>query len=191
MESGPFISVDEYLELDRNAGQLGEAAYAYEYHCGRVFALAGESWDHSNIAVNIQDSLSSHFRERGCRSYPGNVRVKTRDSYVYPDITVVCREPNLTGQRPPSVLNPVLAVEILSPSTESRDRTWKLDEYMAIPSLQEYWIVHQNRPRVLRHFRVADAWSIVVVEGRFASLSSQHFEIDITLRSIYKDIDLK
>ena len=191
VESEPYISVEEYQELNQNAGQIGDAAYAYEYYRGRVYALAGSSLPHAIVAGNIHDVLSPHFRKRGCRSFRGDVQVKTTESYVYPDITVLCGEPQLTDTRPPSLLNPVLLVEVLSPSTESRDRTWKLDEYLALPSLREYWIVSQKEPRVFQYLRENDGWRLEMAAGMDAVLRSRSFEIEIPFAQIYEGVEME
>ena len=86
------------------------------------------------------------------------MRVKTgkANSYRYPDIAVVCGQPEFADSHVDTLLNSTLLIEILSPSTEASDRGDKFAEYRGISSLQEYLLVAQDRPCMERYMRQGD-----------------------------------
>ena len=76
------------------------------------------------------------------------VRVSPEGLYTYPDLIVVCGAPEFLDNRRDTILNPILIVEVLSPSTEAYDRGFKSAQYRTLESLQEYALVSQDEPRV-------------------------------------------
>ena len=149
-----LLSPEEYLEAERRAETK------HEYWGGEIIAFAGASERHNLLVGNLIGSLGPQLRGSRCRAYPSDLRVRTRpDHYLYPDVTVVCGESRLADEKRDVLLNPTLVVEVLSPSTEARDRTGKLDQYRKVPSLQEYLLVAQKARRVQRYTRQeSDFW---------------------------------
>jgi Uma2 family endonuclease len=86
-------------------------------------------------------------------------------------------------------MNPCVIVEVLSKSTASRDRGWKLQNYCKIPSLIDYVLVSQDRPFV-EHFvrRPEGNWMFEFMEGLDFSLKLAAIELTIPLREIYLDV---
>lgn len=138
----PPLTEDEYLRLDRQAETKSE------FHDGQMFAMAGGSLNHSLLANSIGALLRSQVPD-GCRVFNADLRIKISASkaYTYADCSVICGEPEFSGDRQDNVLNPVLVVEVLSPSTEGDDRGKKFELYRTIGSLREYLLVHQDRCR--------------------------------------------
>ena len=73
---------------------------------------------------NLITVFNVQLRPRGCRSYSNDMRVRVAKTrmYTYPDVTVVCQQPQFLDNRRDNLLNPRLIVEVLSPSTEAYDR---------------------------------------------------------------------
>lgn len=147
----PRISPDEYLTHERTSD------VRHEYVDGEVFAMVGSSLRHNEIAGNIFATLRLSARDRGCRAYMSDakVRVELANAYYYPDVVVTCDPP--ANDR--YVINaPSLIVEVLSDSTESIDRRSKRPHYQSIPSLRELVLVAQDERRVEVYRRTADGW---------------------------------
>lgn len=146
-------SPDAYLARER------EAESRHEYLDGEMLALAGASLRHSLILTNTLSALGKQLEDGRCFAVPNDLRVRTPDRslYAYPDIVAWCGEPALEDDREDTLTNPVLIVEILSPSTEAFCRGEKLARYRTIPSLVCYLLVAQHRMRVERYVRDPEA----------------------------------
>src|SRR5947208_8600621 len=139
---GLSMSVEEYLELDRNSLDT-----RYEYIDGYVYMLAGGSADHSTIRINVLTVLHRLLHSSSCRVYNSDLRVRlSKKRFVYPDVTVSC-DPRHRGKID-IVEYPRLIVEVLSPSTEGYDRGRKFSYYRACPVLQEYVLIDVHRQAV-------------------------------------------
>jgi len=118
------------------------------------------------------------------------VKTPTLPPYRYPDAMVVCGE--MRFERIHSVdalLNPLLIVEVLSPSTAARDFEDKFAAYQAIPSFREYLLIAQDSSRVTHYTRQADGkWARADVAGLDATLRLDCVAGTLSLRDIYKDI---
>ena len=118
-----YFTSEEYLAMER------EAETKSEYHAGRIYALAGASESHVLIASNLVVSLGGQLRDKPCRVYASDMRVKVTSfgMYTYPDVVVVCGQARFEDTRRDTLLNPTVIVEILSPSTEGYDRGRKFE----------------------------------------------------------------
>jgi Uma2 family endonuclease len=146
-------TIEQYIELEKSSEER------YEYFDGEVFAMAGDSLEHAIIATNMAGSLNNKLGGKNCRAINSDVRVKvpTDPPYRYPDVTVVCGEPvteKYLGQV--MLVNPLLLVEVLSPTTKDYDTDGKFLAYQSIASFQEYLLVAQECPHVTRYVRQAD-----------------------------------
>ena len=120
------------------------------YLDGEMFAMAGSSFNHNVIVGNILGELRQQLKGRPCRVCPNDQRVHIPATglYTYPDVVVVCGEPQFQDGEIDTLLNPILIVEVLSPNTEADDRGEKFEHYQTIESLAEYVLVAQDRPRI-------------------------------------------
>jgi Uma2 family endonuclease len=143
-------TLEEYLEPDRTAEER------LEFRDGEIFCMSGGSEWHYEIKGNMFAFLKSHLRERGCRVFNGNVRVKVPSAppYRHADVSALCDEAKFEEiGGVDALVNPQLLVEVPSPSTEAYDRGDKFSHYTSIPTLREYMLVAQHRPHVTRLFR--------------------------------------
>jgi len=136
-----YITPEEYLHRERNA------EYRSEYFQGEMFAMTGASANHNLIVLNTGASLREQLKKKPCRVYPSDLklRIEATGLYTYPDVSVVCGEPRLESERGEVLLNPIVLVEVLSESTEAYDRGKKFEHYRAIPGLQHYVLISQDR----------------------------------------------
>ncbi len=140
----PSLTPEQYLEIER------AAEFRNEYYNGHVYAMSGGSAPHGYIIANWVRRLGNALDKLPCRVAGSDLRVRVSPGglYTYPDVVVVCGEPQYADGRIDTLLNPVLIVEVLSPSTEAYDRGFKFTQYRKLESLQEYVLVSQGEPRV-------------------------------------------
>lgn len=144
-----YISPEEYLRLER------QADYRSEYLNGEIFAMSGASRAHNLITTNINRDISQQLMGRACESYAGEMRVKVRPAglYTYPDVVVVCGEPQFEDEELDTLLNPTVLLEVLSKSTERYDRMSKTFYYRSIESMTEHLLVAQHQVRVEQYVK--------------------------------------
>lgn len=161
----PRFTEAEYLALE------GVAETRHEFIQGDILGMAGAELDHNQIVQNIRFAFGLQLRGQPCRVLGGDQRVlaeATRE-YFYPDVLVTCLEPDLVDPAPRSLRNPQTIVEVLSRSTEAKDRGAKWLPYKTIPSLNEYLTVASNVQRIEHHQRGADGWIVkTILEGQIA-----------------------
>jgi Uma2 family endonuclease len=154
--------------------------------------MSGGSRCHAEIEVNLLSSLGDRLFTQGCRVYPANLRIKVPSAppYRYADASVACGTiefEKIAGVD--TLVNPVLLIEVLSPSTEAYDRGDKFAHYQSIASLREYWLVAQHRAHVTQLVRgEGGAW----LHRDFTSiddiLTPAAFELSLPLREIYRGV---
>ena len=129
-----YVAPDEYLELER------KATSKHEYLKGEVFPMTGASLRHNLITVNIATELKQQLKQTDCKVLVSDMRVAASGAtlYTYPDVVVVCAEPQLEDKQLDTLLNPCLIIEVLSKSTAAYDREIKFGYYRTIESLTEY-----------------------------------------------------
>ena len=131
-----YMTVEEYLQLDRESPDA-----RYDYLDGQVIRCAGGSPQHAEIATNVISILKQFLRGSPCHVFTSDVRIRFSASrYVHPDIAVSCDERDWVD--PEAIRYPCLVVEVLSPSTEARDRGQKFADYRACPTIQEYLLIN-------------------------------------------------
>ena len=163
----------------------------HEYLDGEIFAMTGTSLRHNDIVWNIASSLHSQFRGRPCRASVGELRIQvsTTGLYTYPDVVVVCGEPQLADAELDTLLNPTLIFEVLSPSTEAYDRGKKFAHYRTIESLAEVVFVSQERVQVERFSRQPGAGWLLLEANRLEDrLALTSINCEILLADIYERV---
>jgi Uma2 family endonuclease len=137
-----WVSPAEYLEIER-ASDL-----KYEYENGRIYAMAGGTQAHARIAYNMANLLDDHLTNKPCRFFQSDIKVQVAaDKYYYPDVTVTCNPEDIKDSLD-MIRAPHLIVEVLSPSTEYRDRGPKLRAYQACKSIEEYMLISTQQQAV-------------------------------------------
>jgi Uma2 family endonuclease len=139
----PRLTPEQYLEIER------AAEFKSEYYNGRMYAMSGASYKHVRITGNFAYRLRNCLEKRPCAVLTSDLRLRVAPGglYTYPDL-VVCGEPKFADNQADTLLNPLLIVEVLSPSTEAYDRGFKFAQYRTLEPLQEYALVSQQEPRV-------------------------------------------
>jgi Uma2 family endonuclease len=144
------MTVDEYLTWAE------ERPGRYELLDGSVFAMSPEGAGHAEKKAAVHAALLAGIRARGlpCYVLPDGMTVRINDVTAYePDALVYCG-----AKIAPSAIevpNPIIVVEVLSPSTRHIDLSAKLADYFRLPSIMHYLIVDPTKPRIIHHARGA------------------------------------
>jgi len=184
-----YLSKEEYFELEENALEK------YEYYDGEIWAMSGGSFRHSRLCSNINYELNGKARNRkDYVSLESNLKISIQkySHYVYPDASVLCGKPIFEENRTDIILNPLLIVEVLSPSTENYDRTKKFDKYRSLPSFKEYVLIAQDLMRVEVFFRQDEShWFYTVYTQASDLVMLRSLDCDILLADIYDKVELE
>lgn len=182
-------TAEEYLAAER------EAEYKSEFDGGEILPMPGASRHHDRIAVDVTTNLNVQLSSRNdCEVFSADMRVHVplTGLYTYPDATVVCGEPRFTGIDVDTLLNPIVLIEVLSDSTENRDRGEKFAQYQTVPTLEEYVLIDQYRPRVEVYRRHTEGqWLYSRVDGLDASFALASVGCTLALRDVYRRVSFE
>src|SRR5437899_1032116 len=165
-----FVSVDDYL-AGEPASQI-----KHEYIAGAVYAMAGGTTDHNQIAINFVLAVRPHLRGTPCRVFALDVKVRLKiadeEVFYYPDVMIGC-DPRDTHKL--YLRFPKVRVEVTSDSTERLD------------SREEYLIVAQDRPEVTI-FRRAGNWRPEVATRLEEAVPLNSIGLTFPLSAIYEGV---
>ena len=181
-----FVTLDKYRAISETAEER------LEYRDGEIFTMAGGSANHSAIAVNVTTTLNITLRDTSCRVYNGDMRIWVPEFQcgTYADALVINGKPEFNGDRTDEILNPLLIVEVLSPSTEGYDRGEKFRKYRSIPSLAEYLLISQSEPYIEHYFKPEnnDVWQFQTCDRLEQTMKLHSLNIEIPVSEIYRRI---
>lgn len=180
----PYISPEEYLELDRAAERRSE------YVDGLMIAMAGASPAHIFIVNNISFELTGQTRGR-CRVGVNDARlhIPDRKSYFYPDVIVSCAEFEIIGDLDDIFVNPRVLVEVTSKGSAGYDRNLKFAHYRSVASLADYLTVDQFRPFVEHHSRQPDGgWTSTEYASLDTVIAIPSISAVLKMSEVYRDI---
>ncbi len=160
--------------------------------------MAGESPEHGTICTNLTMLIASQLRGTPCQAWAKDTKVRSgptprprqppRGMFSYPDVVVVCGEPCFHDQYRDVLLNPVVLIEVVSPTTEAFDRGDKFFRYRTwLPSLSDYILVAQATP-LLDHFQRQPHghWELSSASGLASSLSIDSIACTLRLADVYE-----
>lgn len=178
-----LFTEDEYLIIE------AQSDYRSEFHNGRIYAMSGESSEHSIISVRVLSLLDSQLSRRGCTVYNNDmlIRVPSGNNY-YPDASALCgtAESRKESGKPQALYNPTLIVEVLSDSTASFDRSTKFEYYQTLSSLQIYVMIAQDRVKVDMVTRLANGdWNLHIATDLDEVLQLPALNVQLALKDIY------
>lgn len=181
-----YLTPDEYLLIERRAETKSE------YIDGVMYAMAGASPNHNIVLSNLITELNLQLRPTPCLVFPSDmkVRIPDRRKYLYPDVSVVCRQPVYADNDKYVLLNPLLVVEILSESTAAYDRSRKFLWYQQIEALEEYVLVSQDEPLVETYHRQSDGtWTYTKLDRLDAVMTLRSVNCAIPLKTVYSKVE--
>ncbi len=176
------MTVEEYFAFDE------ASEYKNEYIDGEVYPMTGGTAYHAEIMLNVGFALRLRLRDGEFHFYSSAMRIRVSPArYLYPDLSVVCGEPEL-DEPAINLFNPTLVAEVLSPATANKDRGFKRDLYQSIPSLQVYLIIDQFKAQVEVASRGASGWPVRTFSGLDAIVPLPALGCDLPLADIYDGI---
>ena len=185
-----FVTLDEYRAISETSEER------LEYRNGEIFTMSGGTSNHSAIAVNITSTLFIALRDNDFRVYNGDMRIWIPEFNcgTYADALVINGEPEFNDTRTDEILNPLLIVEVLSPSTQSYDRGEKFRKYRSIPSLSEYLLVSQSEPYIEHYSKSnsksenGDIWQLQISDRLEQKVILPSINIEVFLSEIYRRV---
>lgn len=179
---------DEYRAMEETAEER------HEYCNGEIITMSGGSPAHSRIIVDTTTCLNVALRDTNFQTYNGDLRIwiPTFNHGTYPDVFVINGEPEFNGDRTDEILNPLLIIEVLSPSTEGYDRGEKFRKYRSLASFCEYLLVSQSEPYIEQYHNSnpdsKERWEWQVYDRIEQSIFLHSLKIEIPLSEIYRRI---
>ncbi len=179
-----YLTPEEYLTWER------KQPFKNEYHTGQIIAMSGASRTHNRITVDITVQLSNQLMNSECEVFASEMRVRTSPevSYFYPDVIVVCGEPHFEDDTFDTLLNPIVVLEVLSPSTAAFDRGEKFEHYKKLVSLQEYVLISQDSVRVDYYCLQETQWNRNTFQHLEDVLILASIACEVPLQAIYRRV---
>ena len=180
-------AADTYITLEAYLASERKAKVKSEYIHGEIFAMSTANLAHTLITLDIASELNIQLRGSPCKVITNDIRVRTgpKGTYFYPDVVAFCGTPQFEDNVFNTLLNPVLIVEMLSPSTEVYDRGKKFSHYQKLVSLREYILVSQDRVHV-DHYRLSETqWVGKAFHTPEDVLLLSSIDCKLSLRDIY------
>ncbi|WP_342149972.1 Uma2 family endonuclease [Methylorubrum sp. SB2] len=156
---------------------------------GELVMMSDPTENHEQIAGNIGAPLKLAMDATGCRSYQGGMRVQRSDDSrgrdkTRPDIVVRCGP----RQNRTAVTDPLVVVEVLSPSTMDHDRGGKLKFYKSLPTLRHIALVYQDQMQVEPYERTDEGWRLDVLTAPDETLRFDAVGFEIEVERVYFDV---
>ncbi len=178
----PSLTEQEYLTLNRAADIKSEFAD------GIMYAMAGGTLMHAQLASRLIAELWRQIGSRPCIVFTSDAQVHTSKSpsYFYPAVSVVCGEPQTHEGSDDILTNPCVIAEVLSPSTADYDHGKKFAHYREIPTLQDYLLIHPDQILIEHYARQSDGnWLLSERRGMEALVNVSSLECSLALVRIY------
>ena len=183
-DSQRHYTVDDYFTVE----EMSEVKH--EYYNGEIFAMAGASLSHNEIAANVLSELRAFLRNSDCGVYGSDLRVQTPGGlYTYPDVSVICGSVHLAPDRSDTATNPIIIVEVLSDATEEYDRGDKFTLYKAILPLGHYLLISQTKILVDHFQRIkGEEWNCHPMTKPGDLIAIPELHIELSLQHIYRRV---
>ena len=180
----PRLTEKDYLALERTA------THKSEFVGGEVFAMFGGSARHSRLVGRVFSKLDAQLEGSPCAPFTSDLRVRTPlGDQFYPDVSVCCGSIQMPDGSKDVYSNPIVIVEVLSPSTANYDRGLKFVLYREIPSLSDYLIFHFDELHVEHYTRQPNnSWLLQHHHGEAARISLPSIQCELALASIYEGV---
>jgi Uma2 family endonuclease len=180
------MSVKEWRALERESRDA-----KHEYIDGYVYAMAGGSQAHAQIAGNAYIAIRNAIGDGPCMAYMSDVATRLSESrYTYPDLVVACEGAEVALREKTELEAPRIALEVLSDSTEHYDRTRKFTYYRQCETLQEYVLVNTESQLVEVYRRMDDGWGLFRMYGPRDEMELASIGARIPVSALYRRTDV-
>jgi len=190
-----YYTLEQYLEIEREADERNE------FVDGEIYGMAGESGKHGDISLNLAGIFYNELRGSKCRARTKDTKVRSgsvkeqfgREMISYPDLVVICGEPEYHDKHKDIVLNPTVIIEVLSDSTAKFDRGTKFTRYRSYnPTLTDYVLVSQDEAHVEHYIRQANGdWILREYYGADKSFQIDSIACSLNLADVYDRVEFE
>lgn len=159
----------------------------YELIDGQPVAMAGAKKNHTALVSSLIMAIGNHLEANNspCFPYSSDLKVIIDEfNFYYPDIVVDCGDSNDSAEQPK------LIIEVLSTSTQAKDKTTKFADYQMLPSLQEYAVIEQDFMEVLV-YRKADHWKNPSVYHQGDTVQFDSLGFALPIETLYRRVKLQ
>lgn len=187
VKKSKFYSPEEYLALEE------KAEFRSEFDDGEIVAMAGGSFNHARIIGNINRAFGAKLN-KNCESVTTDVKVQVENyrKFYYPDVLVICGKPDFYEKRKDTIVNPILIVEVLSETTEAKDRGEKMLAYRTLESLREYVLVSQDKAVVEQYIKNADGdWIHKATIGLKSIVKFESINVEVEIEELYARVEFE
>ncbi len=188
LKTATVSTPEDYLIFER------ENVSRHEYLDGEIYAMAGESLSHSRVCVNLGGEVRAKLKGKSCEALSPNMKVRTSNAslFSYPDLTIVCGEPQFHDVKKDVLMNPKVVFEVLSPSTAEYDRTTKFQRYRTgNETLTDHILISQDKYFVEQFTRQTDNnWVYRSYSALEDNVKIESIECELSLREIYDRVEL-
>ena len=177
---------EEYLQLEEKSQEK------HEYRNGEIVLMTGGTTNHNRLVLDFCTYLNLALIEKNAEVFVGDVRLWIPDyrEYTYPDIMVIQGQPVYQSPGKTTITNPTIIVEVLSKSTQARDRGNKFRFYRSIPEFKEYILIDQYSVLVEHFVKTSEhQWMLTEYETKESKLSLNSVNFKIGLEALYKWIN--
>ena len=188
-----YVTPAEYDQLELESG------IKYEWFSGEVFplggyahAMAGARPVHNIIAAQALAQLVNQLDDQPCdaRGSDQRVKIEAHDAITYPDIVVACPPHEYDERHTTALFNPRVIIEILSPSTEKRDRNEKFAMFRSVASLKHYILIASEYKSIEHFERDGERWIYNVAHKDDDCITLSDLNCHLCVRDVYKRLDL-
>lgn len=180
-------TIEEYLQMEETSAEK------HEYYQGEIFAMSGAKVPHNMISLNIAIALGNKLKGKTCKPFNSDQRiyVEKNSLFTYPDISIVCGDPETRNNDELNLVNPTVIIEVLSSSTKNYDRGEKFKLYRDIPTLKEYTLVDSESISV-EAFYINDTghWELTEYKNIEDTLFIKAIQSSFELSEIYEGTKL-
>lgn len=176
---------EEYLAYDEASPEK------HQFYKGEIFAMSGGSFNHAKIGTNATSQFQAILSGSSCEVMNSDMRVTTVSGLdTYPDASIYCGDPELTDNNH-TLTNPVLILEVLSPSTRNYDQGDKFTHYRSIPTLQDYVLIESEFIHVAHYQRQGKhEWLLREYQQAEDELLLTSIQRTIVVADLYKNTKL-
>ena len=191
MNAAPILkySIADYLQSEENALEK------HEFYQGEIFAMAGASIPHNQIAKNTLYNIESHLRKTDkCQIFPGDLKIhcEANSLFTYPDLSIVCSKIETLENHRDIVTNPTVLIEVLSKSTQDYDRGGKFKLYRDRPSLKEYFLISSLEILVEKYSKQTDgSWVLQEYKTEFDLFAIASIDMQIEVKDLYRNVEFE
>ena len=179
------MTIEEFLDFAESSEER------YEYIDGEPIKMTGGKLNHFRITNGVQSLLNVMLANTDFEVFAGGMLIRVGEArLVAPDLSVVCGEPE-TESDTRILLNPILVVEVTSPSSIDNDRVSKRQYYEDVPSIRDYLIVDQHRRLAELYTRSETGWHLRTFSELDDEIPLEALDCALPLRDIYQRIQFE